>query len=269
MSLTAFALFKALVLGFVGGLTELIPVSSSAHLLLAQRFLGAGEFGTAFVLLVRLAALLGLLAAYAPRLAQVASGFARDAAARRLVVAVAAAFLPAALIGVLAHDLVRGPTDNIWIACFALIVGGAILLWVDKLGRAPRTHAAEAFSPAMALVIGLAQGFALLPGVSRSAAAIVAALLLGADRKAAAEFSLWLAMPMLAATTAYDLYAAHGQLGSDNPVLLGIGFVAAFAAAFVVAKGLVDYAAERGFALFAAWRVILGSLGLIALALGR
>lgn len=268
MSLTAFELFKALVLGFVGGLTELIPVSSSAHLLLAQRFLRVSEFGTAFMLLVRLAALLGLLAAYGPRLAKVVASLGSDAAARRLVVAVAAAFLPAVLIGALAHDLVRSATENIWIICFALIVGGAILLWVDQLSRVPRNDEASAISPAMALVIGLAQGFALLPGVSRSAAAIVAALLLGADRKAAAEFSLWLAMPMLAASIAYDLYEAHGQLGAGNPVLLGIGFVAAFAAAFMVAKAFVDYAGERGFALFASWRVILGSLGLIALALG-
>jgi undecaprenyl-diphosphatase len=268
MSPTWFDLFKALTLGFLDGLTELIPVSASGHLLLAQRFLGLGgeNFGPAFVLLIRLAALLALLSVYFVRLWRLAAGMIGDPAARRFLLGIALAFLPALLAGALAHDLIRSILFNLWVVCFALIVGGAILLWVDHLDRKPRWHDAAQFPLATYLLIGIAQGVALIPGISRSAASIVTAMLLGADRRAAAEFSLWLALPTLAGAIVSEVYQARGSL-SPGAILAGIGFAASFAAALMVARTFVDYVASHGLRLFAWWRVIVGSLGLIALAI--
>jgi undecaprenyl-diphosphatase len=271
MAFTWLDLFKAWALGMIDGLTEFVPVSAAAHLLLVQRFLGLGDgdFGGSFAVLIRPGALMGLLSVYLFRLWHLMAGMLRDPAARRFVVGVLLAVLPAAVIGALAHDLVDAMLRNIWLICFVLIVGGAVLLWVDQLDLKPRQHEATAFSLPMYLGIGLAQCLALIPGVSRSGAAIVAAMWLGADRRAAAEFSLWLAIPTLAGALAFDLYRSPVPLHADNAVLIAIGFAAAFVAAWWVVRTLPDYVARRGLALFAWWRVIVGTLGLIALALGH
>jgi len=276
MSFTWFELFKAFALGLVEGVTEFIPVSAGGHLLLMRRLLGLGdlglggaELGQAFVVLIRLGALLALLSIYVFRLGQLVAGISVDPAARRFAVGVLVALLPAAVIGALAHDFIADVLVNVWIVCFALIVGGAVLLWVDQLDLEPRHHEAGAFSLPMYFIIGLAQCLALIPGVSRSGAGIVAALLLGADRRAAAEFSLWLAMPTLAGALAYDLYRNHGQMDAHNTAILAIGFAAAFLAAWFVVRSLLDYVSRHGLKLFAWWRVVVGTLGLIVLALGH
>jgi undecaprenyl-diphosphatase len=263
-------LIKALVLGIVEGLTEFIPVSSTGHLLLLQRFFGFADedFGKTFAVLIQLGAILALLSIYALRLWGLVIGMVHDQAARRFVVGVLVAFLPAAVIGALAHDFIKGVLFNAWIVCFALIVGGAVLLWVDQLDLKPRYHEATGFSLPMYFTIGLAQCLAMIPGVSRSGATIVAAMLLGADRRAAAEFSFWLAMPTMAGALAYDLYAGHEPMSAGNALMAAVGFAASFVAARIVVKTFIDYVASRGFKPFAWWRVIVGSLGLIALALG-
>jgi undecaprenyl-diphosphatase len=271
MAFTWLDLFKACVLGMVDGLTEFVPVSATGHLLLLGRFFGFGDddLGRSFAVLIRLGALMGLVGAYFFRLRHLLAGMLRDPAARRFVVGVLLAALPAAIVGALAHDIVAGTLLNAWLVCFVLIVGGAVLLWLDRLDLKPRHHEATAFSLPMCLGIGLAQCLALIPGVSRSGAAIVAAMGLGADRRAAAEFSLWLALPTLAGALAYDLYRNPVRLRSDDTVLIAVGFAAALVAAWWVASTFIDYVARHGFALFAWWRVMVGTLGLIALALGH
>jgi undecaprenyl-diphosphatase len=271
MTFTWFDLIKAFALGLVEGLTAFVPVSSTGHLLLVQRLLGLDEadLGGSFALLIRLGALAVLLSIYFVRLGQLMAGIFGDPAARRFAVGVLVASLPAALIGALAHDVVAGALLNVWIVCFALIVGGAVLLGVDRLDHEPRYRKASGFSLPMCCIIGLAQSLAVIPGVSRSGASIVAALLLGADRRAATEFSFWLAMPTLGGALAYDLYRSHGQLGADNAAIMGIGFAVSFLAAWRVVKSLLDYVSSHGFGLFAWWRVIVGTLGLIALAMGH
>jgi undecaprenyl-diphosphatase len=271
MSFMWLDLFKAFALGIVEGLTEFVPVSSTGHLLLVQRFFGFQDedFGKTFAVLIQLGAILALLSIYFLRLWGLAVGMFSDPAARRFVIGVLVAFLPAAVIGALAHDFIKGVLFNVWIVCFALIVGGAVLLWVDRLDLKPRYHEATGFTLPMYLGIGLAQCLAMIPGVSRSGATIVAAMLLGADRRAAAEFSFWLAMPTMAGAFAYDLYKSQGQLSGHNAILIAVGFAVSFLAAFVVVKTFLDYISSHGFALFAWWRVIVGSLGLIALALGH
>jgi undecaprenyl-diphosphatase len=266
----SFDLFKAFILGVVEGLTEFIPVSSTGHLLLVQQFFGFDDenFGKTFAVLIQFGAILALLSIYFVRLLRLGLGFFTDAAARRFVFGVLLAFLPAAVVGALAHDFIKAVLFNVWIVCFTLIVGGAILLWVDQLELSPRHTDAERFTMPMYLSIGVAQCLAMIPGVSRSGATIVSAMLLGADRRSAAEFSFWLAMPTMFGAFVYDLYKSRGQLSIDHTLIIAVGFAVSFVCAWIVVKGFLGYVQHHGFGLFAWWRVIVGSLGLIALALG-
>jgi undecaprenyl-diphosphatase len=266
----SFDILKAVILGVVEGLTEFVPVSSTGHLLLVQRFFGFAdeEFGKTFAVLIQFGAILALLSIYFFRLWRIAIGMFNDSAARRFVIGVLIAFLPAAVVGALAHDFIKGVLFNVWIVCFTLIVGGAILLWVDSLELRPRYRDATKFTLPMYFIIGLAQCISMIPGVSRSGTTIVSAMLLGADRRSAAEFSFWLAMPTMFGAFVYDLYKSRGQLTMDNSIIIAIGFAVSFIAAWIVVKTFLDYVQRHGFALFAWWRVIVGTLGLIALAIG-
>jgi undecaprenyl-diphosphatase len=265
-----FDLFKAFVLGVVEGLTEFLPVSSTGHLLLVQRFFGFedGEFGKTFAVLIQFGAILALLSIYFFRLWRLAVGMFSNPAARRFVIGVLIAFLPAAVVGALAHDFIKAVLFNVWIVCFTLIVGGAVLLWVDGMDLKPRYDDAERYTPPMYLVIGICQCLAMIPGVSRSGATIVSAMLLGADRRSAAEFSFWLAMPTMFGAFVYDLYKSRGEMSLDHGIIIAVGFAVSFVCAWIVVKTFLDYVQRHGFALFAWWRVIVGTLGLIALALG-
>jgi undecaprenyl-diphosphatase len=266
-----FEYFKALLLGVVEGLTEFLPVSSTGHLLLVQRFFcfDDDDFGKTFAVLIQFGAILALLSIYFSRLWRLATGMFSDPAARRFVIGVLIAFLPAAVVGALAHDFIKTVLFNVWIVCFTLILGGAILLWVDRMDLDTRYHDATKFSLPMYLGIGLAQCVSMIPGVSRSGATIVAAMLFGADRRSAAEFSFWLAMPTMAGAFAYDLFKSRGQMSLDNSILVAFGFAVSFVCAWIVVKTFLDYVQHHGFALFAWWRVVVGALGLIALALGH
>ncbi len=263
-------LLKAMLLGLVEGLTEFIPVSSTGHLLLIQRFFGFAdeEFGKTFAVLIQLGAVLAILSVYFTRLWTIFVGAFSEPAARRFIAGVLIAFLPAAAIGALAHGFIKDVLFNPWIVCFTLILGGAILLWVDGLDLKPRHRDATAFSLPMYLAIGICQCFAMIPGVSRSGATIVSAMLLGADKRSAAEFSFFLAMPTMAGAFAYDLLKNRDLMTFDNTVIVAVGFVTSFIAGWIVVKSLLDYVSRHGFALFAWWRVIVGTAGLIGLALG-
>jgi undecaprenyl-diphosphatase len=265
-----FDLIKAIVLGVIEGLTEFIPVSSTGHLLLVQQFFGFSDedFGKSFTVLIQFGAILALLSIYATRLWQLFTGMFNDPQARRFIIGVLIAFLPAAVIGATAYKFIKEVLFNPWIVCCALIVGGAVLFWVDRLDLKPRYHEATRFTLPMYFIIGVAQCVSMIPGVSRSGATIVAAMLLGADRRAAAEFSFWLAMPTMAGAFAYDLYKNHGQMSHSNMLLVGVGFVVSFICAWFVVKTFLGYVSRHGFTLFVGWRFVVGALGLIALALG-
>jgi undecaprenyl-diphosphatase len=267
----SFDILKAIVLGVVEGLTEFVPVSSTGHLLLMQRFFGFAdeEFGKTFAVLIQFGAILALLSIYFFRLWRIATGLFNDPEARRFVIGVLIAFLPAAVVGALAHDFIKAVLFNPWIICFTLIVGGAILLWIDSLDLKPRYRDATTFTLPMYFIIGLAQCVSMIPGVSRSGTTIVSAMLLGADRRSAAEFSFWLAMPTMFGAFVYDLYKSRGQLTMDNSIIIAIGFAVSFISAWIVVKTFLGYVQRHGFGLFAWWRVVVGTLGLIALALGH
>ena len=265
-----FDIIKAIFLGVVEGLTEFIPVSSTGHLLLVQRFFGFGDddFGKSFAVLIQFGAILALLSIYSARLWQLFIGMFNSPQARRFVLGVLIAFLPAAVVGALAYKLIKEVLFNPWIVCISLIVGGAILFWVDRLDLKPRYRDVTTFGLPMYLIIGIAQCASMIPGVSRSGATIVSAMLLGADRRAAAEFSFWLAMPTMAGAFAYDLYKDHGHLSQSNLVIIAVGFIVSFIAAWFVVKTFLGYVSRNGFTLFVWWRIVVGALGLIALALG-
>jgi undecaprenyl-diphosphatase len=262
-------ILKAAFLGIVEGLTEYVPVSSTGHLLLLQHFFGFGDedFGNTFAVLIQLGAILALLSIYFTKLLAIAIGMFSDPNARRFVLGVLVAFLPAGIIGAIAHGFIKSVLFNPWIVCFTLIAGGAVLIYVDSLDLKPRYRDAMGFSLPMYLAIGISQCLAMVPGVSRSGATIVAAMLLGADRRSAAEFSFYLAMPTMAGAFAYDLYKNGAHMTSGDFLIVAIGFVTSFIAGWFVVKRLLDYVSGHGFDMFAWWRVAVGTLGLIGLAL--
>jgi undecaprenyl-diphosphatase len=261
---------RAVILGVVEGVTEFLPVSSTGHLLLAGRFFGLGEdnFWKTFDVLIQLGAILAIVALYFSKLWKIALGMFSNPDDRRFVIGVLVAFLPAVVIGLIAGKYIKEILFNPWIVCFSLIVGGAILMWVDQIDHKPHEHDATKFPLLTYLWIGVAQCLAMIPGVSRSGASIVAAMLLGADKRAAAEFSFFLAIPTMVGAFAYDFYKNRADMTTDHLGIVAIGFVVSFITAMIVVKTFLNYLTRHGFQLFAWWRVTVGTLGLVALALG-
>lgn len=260
---------EALVLGLVEGLTEFLPVSSTGHLLLLGHFIGFESNGKTFEVLIQLGAILAILSVYCGKLLTIARGLPTDPGMRRFVLGVLLAFLPAAIVGALLHGFIKEVLFDPKIVCISLLVGGVVLLAVDGLKLRVEYRDAMHYPLSMYLKIGICQCLAMIPGVSRSGATIVSAMLLGADKRAAAEFSFFLAIPTMAGAFAYDLYKNHGQMTANNTILVAVGFVTSFVAALIVVKTFLDYVTRHGFSLFAWWRVIVGTLGLIGLALGK
>jgi undecaprenyl-diphosphatase len=259
-------LIDALVLGLLEGLTEFIPVSSTGHILLAGHFLGFESTGKAFEILIQLGAILAILTVYSARLLKMARDFPRDARTRRFVLGVLIAFLPAAFFGVIGHGFIKTVLfETPKLICVMLLLGGLVLLWIDRLELKPKYQDVMQFPLSLCLKIGLFQCLALIPGTSRSGSTIVGALLMGTDKRSAAEFSFFLAMPTMAGAFAYDLYKNRDVLSAADLPVIGVGFIAAFVMAVIVVRYLLDYVSRHGFALFAWWRLIVGAVGLAAL----
>jgi undecaprenyl-diphosphatase len=260
----------AALLGVLEGLTEFIPVSSTGHLLLAGHFLGFQSAGRTFEVVIQLGAVLAILSVYSARLWSLLRAAPHDENARRFVIAVLVAFAPAVVVGVLAHDFIKTVLfETPVLISVMLILGGVVLLFVDRLAPAPEYEEATDFRLGMAFKIGLFQCLAMIPGVSRSGATIVGALLLGAGKRAAAEFSFFLSMPTMGAAVAYDLFKNRDILDLSALSDIAVGFVAAFLSALLVVKWLLGYVSRHGYALFGWWRIIVGSLALTALLLGH
>lgn len=259
----------AAALGILEGLTEFIPVSSTGHVLLAGHFLGFESAGKAFEVVIQLGAILAILLIYAQRLISVFVAAPHDPAARRFILSVLIAFLPAVLIGVLAHDFIKTVLfETPMLIAVMLILGGIVLVLVDRLPLNPVHEDAMRFPLGMSLKIGFIQCLAMIPGVSRSGATIVGALAMGASKRAAAEFSFFLSMPTMAGAFAYDLYKNRGILDASALNEILIGFVMAFISAIVVVRWLLGYVSKHGYALFGWWRIIVGTVVLVALAAG-
>ena len=254
----------ALILGFSEGLTEFLPVSSTGHILLLGEVIGFESKEKTFEILIQLGAILALLSVYFNRLWSLLTTFPSSASTRYFVAGILVAFLPAALIGVIAYDFIKTVLfETPILICTMLIIGGLILLFVDRLKLKPKYFDVMDYPLSLCLKIGLFQCLAMVPGTSRSGATIVGALLLGTDKRSAAEFSFFLAMPTMAGAFAYDLYKNFNILTTDDLNYILIGFITAFITAVAVVRVLLDFISKHGFALFAWWRMIVGALGLL------
>lgn len=258
----------AILMGIVEGLTEFIPVSSTGHLLLLGHFLGFESTGKTFEIVIQLGALLAIISLYFKKLWHLATRWPFDPEARRFIIGLLVAFLPAVVIGFAAYGFIKHVLfETPVVICVALIIGGFLLLWLDRMKKMPVYLDADKYPIRIYFLIGLFQCLAMIPGVSRSGATIAGGLLLGTDKRSAAEFSFFLALPTMGAAVFYDLFKNRANLNFDDMGLIVIGFVSAFIAGLAVVKLLLDFVSRRGFAPFAWWRIIVGVVGLIGLAL--
>jgi len=262
-------LFVPLLLGILEGLTEFLPVSSTAHLLLAGHFLGFDSPGRAFEVMIQLGAIMAIMTIYFQQLyTLVRDALGGKPYAWRFAGGVVLASFPAALAGVLAHDFIKTVIyETPVLICSMLIIGGMILLFVDQLKFKPKYTDIYAYPPRLCLYIGLIQVLALVPGVSRSGATIVGSLLLGTDKRSAAEFSFFIAIPLMAGAFGYDLYKNHSLITADMGWGIAVGFLASFVVGALVVRYLLNFITRHGFAPFAYWRIFVGAIGLWAVLL--
>jgi len=257
---------QVVLLGVLEGLTEFIPVSSTGHLILMTAVLGfEGPPGRVFEIAIQLGAILAVVVLYYRKLFGVLFGLPRDPAAQHFAIAVLLAFLPAALVGVVAHGFIKSVLFSPWVVAVSLIVGGIAILLIERARPTPSIHAIEQLPLGRALAIGALQCLAMIPGVSRSGATIMGALLLGVDRRTAAEFSFFLAIPTMFGAVVYDLYKNRAGLTFDGGIIIVVGFVAAFLSALLVVRAVIGFVARHGFAPFAWYRIALGTLALVLL----
>ncbi len=262
--------WHVIFLGLLEGLTEFIPVSSTGHVLLAGHFLGFKSPGKTFEVLIQLGAILAILTVYFGKLWQLLISLPSNAGSRRFVFGILLAFLPAAVIGALAHKFIKSVLfESPMLISIMLILGGIVLLVVDRMKLTSRYADVTELPPSLALKIGLCQCLAMVPGVSRSGATIVGALLMGVEKRAAAEFSFYLAMPTMAGAFAYDLYKNWSTLDPASISSIALGFVTAFIAGVIVVRYLLDYVSRHGYALFGWWRIVVGGASLGALLVMR
>jgi undecaprenyl-diphosphatase len=259
----------AVILGIVEGLTEFIPVSSTGHLLLAKTLLGLPDgFWDTFTVLIQLGAILAVVAIYFGKLWKILIGLPTSGDARRFALSVLIAFLPGAILGVLLHDVIKDVLfESPALICWSLLIGGLVLLAVDRWAPPAKQFDAMNLPWLTALVVGTAQVLAMIPGVSRSGGTIVASMLLGVEKRAAAEFSFFLAIPTMAGAFALDLWKNKDAIHGDQAGLIALGFAVSFVVGYLVVRTTLDFVTKQGFAPFAWWRIIVGVGGLIALQL--
>ena len=220
-------LLKALILGIVEGLTEFLPISSTGHLILAGDLLGFNtERGKLFEIVIQSGAILAVVWEYRERFTRVVCGLGRDPVANRLVINLAIAFMPLAVSGLLFKKVIEAHLFQPVPVAIAFIVGAFVILWAERREHTIRVHSVDDMTPLDALKLGLAQMMALIPGTSRSGATIIGGLFFGLSRKAATEFSFFLAMPTMAGAFAYDLYKNYKVLDFSDVTTVGVGFVA-------------------------------------------
>lgn len=259
----------AVILGIVEGVTEFIPVSSTGHLLLTKSLLGLPNgFWDTFAVLIQLGAILAVVALYFGKLWKVLIGLPTSAEARGFALSVLIAFIPGAVLGLALHDVIKEILfESPRLICWSLIIGGVLLLAIDRWAPAPREDDAMKLTWKTSLVVGLFQTLALIPGVSRSGATIVGSMLMRVEKKAAAEFSFFLAIPTMAGAFAVDLYKNKDALSTDQAGIIALGFAVSFIVGFIVVRALVDFVGRHGFAPFAWWRIVVGVGGLVWLGL--
>ncbi|MEN9728189.1 MAG: hypothetical protein RL434_2555 [Pseudomonadota bacterium] len=251
---------KAILLGIVEGLTEFLPISSTGHLIIAGDWL---EFNTgreaSFEIFIQLGAILSVCWFYRGRLFALLREVGHSPPANRFALNLGIAFLPAAGVGFFAHGHIKAHLFTPEVVAWALIGGGLAILVIERWVRTPTAVEATTVTPRQALGIGCAQVLALIPGVSRSGATIMGGMLSGLDRRAATEFSFFLAIPMMFAATCYDLAKSWRSLEVEDLGVFGVGFVTAFFSALLTIRFLLHFVSRHSFAWFAWYRIAFGS----------
>ncbi len=262
-------LVKALVLGVVEGLTEFLPISSTGHLIIVGALLDFNdEKGKLFEIVIQLGAILAVCWEYRARLIAVAATLGSSTRSRRFVANLAVAFLPAAILGLAFGSTIKRHLFQPVPVAIAFIVGGLLIIWVERRRHTVRVTEVDSMRTSDALKVGLAQALALIPGTSRSGATIIGGLFFGLSRRAATEFSFFLAIPTLTAAALYDLYKHRGLLAIDDLSLFAVGFIAAFVSALFAVRALIRYLAQHDFTVFAWYRIAFGAIVLITASMG-
>ena len=262
-------LAKALILGLVEGLTEFLPISSTGHLILAGDLLDFNnERGKLFEIVIQSGAILAVCWEYRKRLWQVVTGLPSQPEARQFVLNVAVAFLPLAVLGLAFGKVIKAHLFQPLPVALAFIVGAFIIIWAEKRPHKIRIESVDQMKVGDALKLGLAQACALIPGTSRSGATIIGGLLFGFSRKAATEFSFFLAIPTLIIATLYELYKERALLNLDDIGMWAVGFVSAFISAFICVRWLLRFISNHDFTVFAWYRIVFGVIVIATWKLG-
>jgi undecaprenyl-diphosphatase len=254
---------KALIMGIVEGLTEFLPISSTGHLILTASLINfTGEKVKTFEIVIQAGAILAIVWEYRARLLHVCTGLFSDRGAQKFALNLVIAFIPAAVLGLIFSSAIKAKLFAPVPVAMAFIAGGLIILWVERRNKRspvpPRIDSVDQMTALDALKVGLAQAFALIPGTSRSGATIIGGMLFGLSRKAATEFSFFLAIPTLLGATVYSLYKARALLSVEDLPLFGIGTLAAFVSAFFCVRWLLRYISSHDFTIFAWYRIVFG-----------
>lgn len=253
-------LLKAAVLGLVEGVTEFIPVSSTGHLIVVSDWLGlVDERAKTFDIFIQLGAILAIVWLYRTRLTRTVLAAGRDPVSRRFLGNLIIAFLPAAVVGFLAHDWIKTRLFNPTVVAIALVLGGVVILLIERWAPRPTVEEVDQVPPRTAFGIGLAQVLSLVPGTSRSGATIMGGYALGLSRLAATEFSFFLAIPVMLAATLYDLLKSWAMLVPSDAPVFAVGFIVSFLSALVVVKVFLSYVSGHSFKVFAWYRIVIGA----------
>ena len=259
---------KAIIMGLVEGFTEFLPISSTGHLILAGSLLDfTGEKVKVFEIAIQAGAMLAVIWEYRQRIATVLSGLGSDRKQQKFVANLVIAFIPAAVLGFLFNKMIKAELFAPVPVATAFIVGGLVILWVERRhagsDRPARVESVDDMGYGDALKVGLAQAFALIPGTSRSGATIIGGMLFGLSRKAATEFSFFLAIPTLLAATVYSVVKERHLLSMADLPMFGLGGLAAFVSAFLCVRWLLRYISTHDFTIFAWYRIVFGILVLV------
>ena len=262
-------LLSALILGVVEGLTEFLPVSSTGHLILVGQLLNFNDDkGKVFEIAIQFAAILAVVWEYRARLGYALVSLPSDIKSRRLAGNLIVAFLPAAILGFLFLKEIKTYLFNPIVVASAFIIGGILILWAERRNHIVHAETIDEITWRDALKVGFAQALAMIPGTSRSGATIIGGLFFGLSRRAATEFSFFLAIPTMFAATFYDLYKNRHLFSTDDLALFAVGGAASFVSALLAVRGLIRFISRHDFTIFAWYRIIFGVLVLLTAYMG-
>ena len=262
-------LINAIILGIVEGLTEFLPVSSTGHLILAGQLLGFNDDkGKVFEIAIQFAAILAVVWEYRARLAHTLTSITSEAVSQRLAINLIVAFLPAAVLGFLFLKQIKAHLFNPLVVASAFIIGGLLILWAERRQHVIHAESVDDMTWRDALKVGFAQALSMIPGTSRSGATIIGGLFFGLSRRAATEFSFFLAIPTMFAATLYDVYKHRDLFSVEDIALFAVGGAVSFISAFLAVRGLIRFISRHDFTVFAWYRIAFGVIVLISAHMG-